>query len=68
MVRPQCAPHPDPVVRACFCYIVAVLIDVGIASLGLQMLCLFSLHSPMEWWVALTSQCPDEEVEVMSLS
>lgn len=66
MVRPQCAPHLDPVVRACFCYIVAVLIDVGIASLGLQMLCLFSLPSPTRCWVALTSRCPDEEAEVMS--
>lgn len=47
MVRPQCASNPDPVVRACFCYIVAMLIDVDIAFLGLQMLYLFHLHSLM---------------------
>lgn len=30
MVRPQCAPNPDPVVRAGLCYVVAMLIDVDI--------------------------------------
>ena len=45
MVRAQCTRTPDPVVRVCPCYIVAMLIDVGIASLNLQMLYLFSLHS-----------------------
>lgn len=45
MVRAQCARTPDPVVRVCPCYVVATLIDVGIASLNLQTLHLFSLHS-----------------------
>lgn len=47
MVRPQCVPNPDPVVRARFCYIIAMLIDVDIAFLGLQMLHLCHLHSLM---------------------
>lgn len=44
MVRPPGSPLPDPAVGAGFRYSVAMLIDVGIVSRGLQMLHLFSLH------------------------
>lgn len=53
MVRPQHASHPDPVVRANSCYLIAMLRDVLFnvkltASLGLQMLYLFNLHGLLE--------------------